>query len=86
MSSANRIPLSIPALVVGVLVTISSPSLFARDIGINQPGAIGNPAGDPGINQPGAVGNRAGDPGINQPGAIGNAAVNPGLNRPGRRR
>jgi len=83
MSSKNRIHIWIPALVIGALAAISSPALIARDLGINQPGAIGNAAGDAGINQPGAVGNAAGDAGINQPGAVGNAAGDAGINQPG---
>jgi hypothetical protein len=46
------------ALVLGV-ITVSLPvALYARDPGINQPGAAGNVGRDPGINQPGAAGNR----------------------------
>ena len=37
----------------------------ARDRGVNQPGAAGNPRADPGFNQPGAVGNV----GVGAPGA-----------------
>lgn len=32
----------------------------ARDRGVNQPGAPGNPRADPGINQPGAAANIVG--------------------------
>ena len=72
------------ALLVGAVVAIILPcALYARDRGINQPGAIGNVGADPGINQPGAVGNVGGDPGINQPGAIGNVHRDRGINQPG---
>ena len=74
------------ALVVGALVVALPGMLHARDPGINQPGALGNPrvgVGAPGV---GAV-----DPGRNQPGAVGNVgvgapgvgAVDPGRNQPG---
>ena len=45
---------------VRVLVALAMAlpgTLHARDPGINQPGALGNPRMDPGINQPGAAGN-----------------------------
>jgi len=68
-----------------VLSAIFSSLIFARDRGLNQPGAIGNKGRDPGVNQPGAVGNTGAnppgrDPGITQPGAVGNT----GVNSPGR--
>ena len=76
------------ALVVVALAVALPGTLHARDPGINQPGALGNPRMDPGINQPGAVGNvgvgapgvgapgvGVRDPGINQPGAVGNVGV-----------
>ena len=69
---------------VVTLLLILPCTPYARDPGINQPGAIGNVGGpghgvDPGINQPGPAGNVHRDPGINQPGAIGN------VGSPGRR-
>ena len=83
------------ALVVATLAVIAPATLQARDPGINQPGAVGNPRADPGVNQPGAVGNvgaggpGAGvrDPGLNQPGVVTNrrapAARAPGVGAPG---
>jgi hypothetical protein len=87
------------ALLVGALAIILPGALHARDPGVNQPGAVGNPRADPGLNQPGAAGNvgvgapgvGVRDPGLNQPGAVGNVGVgapgigvaDPGLNQPG---
>ncbi|HWR91628.1 MAG TPA: hypothetical protein VN300_04345 [Desulfobacterales bacterium] len=75
----------IAGLAVGVAVAMLSGELYARDPGINQPGAVGGTAG---VGAPG-VGTR--DPGINQPGAMGNVGVgapgagvrDPGINQPG---
>lgn len=53
-------------LAIGVAIAAFSPALYARDPGINQPGAVGGTAG---VGAPG-VGVR--DPGLNQPGAMGN--------------
>ena len=53
-------------LTVGAALAVLSGALQARDLGRNQPGAIGGTAG---VGAPG-VGVR--DPGINQPGAAGN--------------
>jgi hypothetical protein len=69
-----------PAVGVAVLATFAYLPFgaFARDPGINQPGAAGNvvaPAAravTPGVGAPG-VGVR--DPGINQPGAVGNVGA-----------
>jgi hypothetical protein len=76
------------ALVCSAVGASLPGTAFARDPGINQPGAAGNVGRDPGINQPGAAGNvgEAGpgvDPGINQPGAAGNVGRDPGINQPG---
>lgn len=80
------------ALLITAVVAAVPGALNARDPGLNQPGAAGNPRADPGLNQPGAAGDvgRVGpgrDPGRNQPGAVGNAGpgigVDPGLNQPG---
>ena len=75
-----------------LLVAIAGAA-SARDPGINQPGAAGNPRGDPGINQPGAAGNvgvgapgRGAAPGVGAPGvgAPGRgAAPGPGVGAPG---
>ena len=66
-----------------------------RDLGVNQPGAVGNRGGrDLGVNQPGVIGNAGyagsarqvraiSDPGLNQPGAVGNRGRDPGFNQPG---
>lgn len=64
----------------GVAIVVLAGAALARDRGVNQPGAVGNPRADPGFNQPGAVGNvgvgapgvGVRDPGINQPGVAGN--------------
>src|SRR5262245_24051837 len=79
---SNRNAWAIAPVVVALALALPD-ALHARDWGINQPGALGNPRMDPGFNQPGAVGNVGGgapgvgvrDPGINQPGAIGNVGV-----------
>ena len=76
------------ALIVGALVAVLPCALYARDPGVNQPGAAGNVGRDPGLNQPGAAGNVGGpgpgvDPGLNQPGAAGNVGRDPGVNQPG---
>jgi hypothetical protein len=71
------------ALIVGVLLTVLPCALYARDRGVNQPGAAGNAGRDPGVNQPGAAGNVGHDPGVNQPGAAGNVGHDPGVNQPG---
>jgi hypothetical protein len=84
---------------VFAMVATLPQGAHARDRGVNQPGAVGNPRADPGLNQPGAVGNvgvgapgvgvgapgvGARDPGINQPGAMGNRGVaGPGMGAPG---
>lgn len=63
------------ALVVGALAVALPGMLHARDPGINQPGALGNPrVGAPGVGV-GAPGVGAVDPGRNQPGAAGNTGV-----------
>jgi hypothetical protein len=46
------------ALIAGAVAVTLPCALYARDPGINQPGAAGNVGRDPGINQPGAAGNR----------------------------
>lgn len=60
---------------------------YARDRGVNQPGAVGNPRADPGINQPGAVGNvGVGAPGPGVAPSVGAPGVglrDPGINQPG---
>jgi hypothetical protein len=53
-------------LVVGAALAALSGALYARDPGVNQPGARGGTAGA------GAPGVGVRDPGINQPGAAGN--------------
>jgi hypothetical protein len=63
-------------LVINAIAASIPGAVYARDPGINQPGAAGNvgragPGVDPGINQPGAAGNVGRDPGINQTGAAG---------------
>ncbi len=50
----------ITALIVSAMTAALPGALYARDPGINQPGAAGNVSRDPGINQPGAAGNRRG--------------------------
>jgi hypothetical protein len=75
----------ISGLVIGMALAMLSSALYARDPGINQPGAIG------GVRGAGAPGVGKRDPGINQPGAIGNVGVgapgvgkrDPGINQPG---
>ena len=47
----------LPIVVIIVLLIGLSGTVYARDPGINQPGAAGNVGRDPGINQPGATGN-----------------------------
>jgi hypothetical protein len=83
------------ALIVGTCAAAATGTPYARDRGVNQPGAVGNtgPAvgRDPGVNQPGAVGNKEAeavrDPGKNQPGAAGNVGAegvkDRGVNQPG---
>ena len=77
------------ALLVAGLVFFGIPAAsYARDPGLNQPGAAGNVHRDPGFNQPGAAGNVGApgvgrDPGLNQPGAAGNVHRDRGLNQPG---
>ena len=88
MKGVTRLTLWISALIVGAILVSEPGALFARDRGVNQPGAAGNPRvhRDPGANQPGAAGNveAAGvDPGYNQPGATGNVGRDPGVNQPG---
>ena len=84
MKDATRAQLWVSALIIGVIVASSPDALFARDRGVNQPGAAGNPAGDQGVNQPGATGNAPlRDRGVNQPGAAGNPGRDPGVNQPG---
>lgn len=63
------------ALLLGALVIAAPGALLARDRGVNQPGAVGNPRADPGFNQPGAVGNV----GVGAPGV----GIAPGLGAPG---
>jgi hypothetical protein len=46
------------ALVVSAIAVSVPGALYARDPGINQPGAAGNVGRDPGVNQPGRAGNR----------------------------
>jgi hypothetical protein len=78
-----RICLVTAALALGVAPSIS----MARDPGINQPGALGNPRADPGLNQPGAVGNvGAGAPGVGVAPGVGapGVGVAPGVGAPGR--
>ena len=75
---------------LAVAAVILPGPLQARDPGINQPGALGNPRVDPGINQPGARGNvgvgapgvGVGAPGVGV-GAPGVGGVDPGINQPG---
>ena len=88
IKDATGVKLWIFALIVGAILVSAPGALFARDRGVNQPGAAGNPRvhRDPGANQPGATGNVRRDPGANQPGAAGNvgaAGVDPGYNQPG---
>lgn len=69
------------ALVVAALAAALPAAALARDWGVNQPGALGNPRMDPGLNQPGAAGNvGVGGPGVGAPGA---GVRDPGLNQPG---
>jgi hypothetical protein len=85
----NTIQQAVAPALLGLAMALPS-ALHARDPGINQPGALGNPRMDPGINQPGAVGNvgvgapgvGVGAPGVGV-GAPGVGAVDPGLNQPG---
>ena len=72
MKDATRAQLWVSALIIGVMVASSPDALFARDRGVNQPGAAGNAGRDAGVNQPGAAGNAGRDAGVNQPGAAGN--------------
>jgi hypothetical protein len=62
-------------------------AMHARDPGINQPGALGNPRMDPGLNQPGMVGNAGvGAPGVGVAPGVGAPGVgvrDPGINQPG---
>ena len=85
MRDATRATLWISALVVGAILVSEPGALFARDRGVNQPGAAGNPRvhRDLGYNQPGTTGNVRRDPGANQPGATGNVGRDPGVNQPG---
>ena len=46
------------ALIIGPLVAVLPCVLYARDRGVNQPGAVGNGGLAPGLNQPGVAGNR----------------------------
>jgi hypothetical protein len=82
-------PWAIARVVVALAVAWPS-ALHARDPGINQPGALGNPRMDPGLNQPGAAGNvGVGAPGVGVGapvvgvGAPGVGRVDPGINQPG---
>ena len=79
MKDATRTQLWVSALLIGMMVASAPGALFARDRGVNQPGAAGNTDvhRDRGFNQPGAAGNVEGvephrDRGFNQPGAAGN--------------
>ena len=75
--------------VVAILASLPQGA-HARDRGVNQPGAVGNPRADPGLNQPGAVGNvgvgapgvGVGAPGVGV-GAPGVSVRDPGVNQPG---
>ena len=62
--------------VVAILASLPQGA-HARDRGVNQPGAVGNPRADPGLNQPGAVGNV----GVGAPG-VGVGAPGVGVGRP----
>jgi hypothetical protein len=58
MNKIRRSNKWIAALIIGAMVAALPATLFARDRGLNQPGAAGNVGRDPGVNQPGAAGNR----------------------------
>lgn len=71
------------AVVIAVLA-IAFAAASARDRGINQPGAAGNPRADPGLNQPGAAGNvGVGAPGVGVAPGVGAPGVTPGVGAPG---
>ena len=94
MSHTTRFHKGVPALIVGALIASVPGALLARDRGVNQPGAAGNPAGDPGVNQPGVTctpgapgaPGTPGAPGVGAPGTPGGTPANPGVNKPGVRR
>jgi hypothetical protein len=72
------------ALVRGAITATLPVALYARDPGVNQPGAAGNVGRDPGINQPGGAGNigaaPGADPGVNQSEAAGSAGIQASTN------